>query len=191
MSISRWLTWTPLGAAEIIDQTLEPEPPKPPKTSFEGFDGFTSGRSPVVRADSGLVRADSPLEIISSPERRERAVSCYPHGEKAPCWKRADGSWVCGQCHPDPSAVIGQETDESGPPAIPEGVTMLTWKPERPPVVIKTLAVVNDVPLFIRSTLEQLRASIAGENWLAGNRSVRELLDRLEQVGVKVEVATR
>jgi hypothetical protein len=30
---------------------------------------------------------------------------------------------------------------------------------------------------------------MAGENWLAGNWSVRELVDRLEQVGVKADVA--
>ena len=29
---------------------------------------------------------------------------------------------------------------------------------------------------------------MAGKNWLAGNWSVRELVDRLEQVGVQVDV---
>jgi len=44
------------------------------------------------------------------------------------------------------------------------------------------------VPEFIQITLGQLEAAMAGQNWLAGNSSVRELVERLEQVGVKVSV---
>ena len=71
---------------------------------------------------------------------------------------------------------------------MPTGVRLLRWVPERPPVVIERWAVVNDVPQFIQTTLGQLQAAMAGKNWLAGNRSVRELVERLEQVGVKVEI---
>src|ERR1019366_8397512 len=70
----------------------------------------------------------------------------------------------------------------------PKGVTLLRWAPERPPVAIESWAVVNDVPQFIRTTLRQLQAAMVGKNWLAGNCSVRELVERLEQVGVKVSV---
>jgi len=71
---------------------------------------------------------------------------------------------------------------------MPEGVKLLRWAPAHPPVAIETWAIVNDVPQFIRTTLEELRAAITGENWLAGNWNIRELVERLEQVGVKVEI---
>jgi len=68
------------------------------------------------------------------------------------------------------------------------GYACWTGSQSIPPVVITTWAVVNDVPLFIRTTLDQLRAAFRGDCWLAGNWSVRDLCERLEQVGVKVEV---
>jgi len=73
-------------------------------------------------------------------------------------------------------------------PAMSAGVRLLAWEPKQPPVAIVTWAVVNDVPQFIRATLTQLEAALRGKNWLAANRSVRELVERLEQVGVKVNV---
>src|SRR5664280_380442 len=69
-----------------------------------------------------------------------------------------------------------------------KGVRLLQWAPQLPPVAIESWAVVNDVLQFIQTTLSQLQAAMDGRNWLAGNRSVRELVDRLEQVGVKVSV---
>jgi hypothetical protein len=37
----------------------------------------------------------------------------------------------------------------------------------------------------------ELDAALAGKCWLAGNRSVRELVERLEQVGIRVAVDER
>jgi len=73
---------------------------------------------------------------------------------------------------------------------MPVGVTLLSWKAMHHPVAIETCAIVNDVQQFISTTLEQLRAAIVGQNWLAGNWSARELTERLEQVGVTVEINT-
>jgi len=42
--------------------------------------------------------------------------------------------------------------------------------------------------LFITATLRDLEAALAGKEWLAGNRNVREILETLEQVGVKLRV---
>jgi hypothetical protein len=129
-------------------------------------------------------------EVIRVLRERERPAHCCIHEAKAKWWARPDGTWVCGLCHPDPYEVALEKVDQSGPPPMPEGVRLLAWVAEHPPVAIETLAVVNDVPQFIRATLEQLRAAIGREHWLAGNLSVRELVHRLEQVGVKVEVTT-
>jgi hypothetical protein len=112
---------------------------------------------------------------------------CYTCGSRT-YWRRPSGGYVCGRCHPDPYAVALEETAQSEPQPMPKGVTLLRWAPVRPPVAIESWAVVNDVPQFIQTTLRQLRAAMAGKNWLAGNCSVRELVERLEQVGVEVSV---
>jgi hypothetical protein len=98
------------------------------------------------------------------------------------------GPLVGERRHTDPSAVALEATAQAGPPPMPPGVKLLQWAPLSPPVAIESCAVVTDVPRFVQTTLSQLRAAISGENWLAGNRSIRELVDRLEQVGVKVSV---
>jgi hypothetical protein len=127
-------------------------------------------------------------EVVRLLQQREQPATCYIHGVKAAWWTHADGSRVCGSCHPNPYGVAVEQVNQSGPPAMPEGITLLRWTPERPPVAITTCAVVNDVSQFICATLEQLRAALDGENWLAGNWSVRDLVERLEQCGVQVEV---
>ena len=73
-------------------------------------------------------------------------------------------------------------------PPMPSGVQLLSWKLKEPPIAIERWSVVNDPALFARRTLEQLEAALAGKNRLAGNWSVRELVERLEQVGIGVEV---
>jgi hypothetical protein len=76
-------------------------------------------------------------------------------------------------------------------PEMPAGVRLISWTPKRPPVVLTRWLVVTDTELFVRHTLGQLSAAVAGRTWAAGNWSIRELIDRLEQVGVKVELARR
>ena len=88
----------------------------------------------------------------------------------------------------DPYSDALKKMRLSGPPPMPAGVKLLRWAPQLPPVAIERWAIVNDVPQFIRVTLRQLRAAMAGKLWLAGRWSVPELVDRLEQVGVRVRV---
>jgi len=99
-----------------------------------------------------------------------------------------EGPQIPGKNRPDPYVVALEAAAQVGPPPMPPGVTLLQWAPLSPPVAIERWAVVTDVPRFAETTLSQLRAAISGKNWLAGNRSIRELVDRLEQVGVKVSV---
>src|SRR5437899_862494 len=73
-------------------------------------------------------------------------------------------------------------------PQMPSGVRLVAWKLKQPPVVLERRSVVIDTRKFALTTLDQLGAALAGENWAAGNWSVRELVDRLEQVGAIVEL---
>jgi hypothetical protein len=73
-------------------------------------------------------------------------------------------------------------------PAMPPGVRLAHWEPKPAPVVLTQYSVVTDVDRFIRMTLLELKAALAGKRWQAGHRSVRDLIDRLEECGVRVEI---
>jgi hypothetical protein len=60
--------------------------------------------------------------------------------------------------------------------------------PKQPPVVLQQCSLVIDVEKFISATLAPLRARLEGKDFPAGNWQKRELIERLEQVGIEVEV---
>jgi len=74
---------------------------------------------------------------------------------------------------------------------MPSGVRLVSWSPKRPPIMLSRYSVTTDVPAFITSTLKQLEAALKGNRWRAGNWSVRDLVERLEEAGVKLEVTER
>jgi hypothetical protein len=71
---------------------------------------------------------------------------------------------------------------------MPPGGRLVKWAPKKPPVAIVRMGVVTNVDKFIGATLRELRARLEGKDFLAGNWSLRELVDRLEQIGVEVKV---
>jgi hypothetical protein len=73
-------------------------------------------------------------------------------------------------------------------PAMPPGVRLVRWEPKPAPVILTHYAVVTDVLRFISMTLLELKAALAGKQSLAGHRSARELVDRLEECGILVVV---
>jgi hypothetical protein len=91
----------------------------------------------------------------------------------------------------DQYAVALEATAPSTPPPMPAGVKLLRWEPKQPPIELTMFSVVTDPQSFIRSTLGQLEAALQGKSWAAGNWSVRDLCERLEQVGIRVDVAPK
>jgi len=75
--------------------------------------------------------------------------------------------------------VIALLRARSTPPPLPAGVALVRWEPKDAPVAITSWSVVVDVPGFVRMTIGQLQAALEGENWQAGNWSIRELVERL------------
>jgi hypothetical protein len=73
-------------------------------------------------------------------------------------------------------------------PPIPEGVRLIRWEPKSAPVILTRYEVVTEVSRFVEMTLLELKGALAGRLWQSGHRSARELVDRLEQCGVVVEV---
>lgn len=92
----------------------------------------------------------------------------------------------CLREHRDEIVRLLREQEEI--PRMPNGVQLVSWCPKEAPIVITRWSVVADLHRFVRSTLQELEAALAGNNWLASNWSVQELVDRLEQVGARVRI---
>jgi hypothetical protein len=73
-------------------------------------------------------------------------------------------------------------------PPMPDGVRLVRWEPKASPVILTRFAVVTDVTKFVSVTLLELAAALAGKPRQSGHWSVRELVDRLEQCGVFVQI---
>lgn len=70
-------------------------------------------------------------------------------------------------------------------PSIPSGLRLLKWNLKEPPIAIETCSVVTEPSLFARTTINQLRIALATPNRWVG-WSIPQLINRLEQVGVKL-----
>ncbi|HEX4320408.1 MAG TPA: hypothetical protein VHZ52_05870 [Acidobacteriaceae bacterium] len=67
---------------------------------------------------------------------------------------------------------------------LPTGVRLVQWTPVVPPVKLTRYITVTNVDKFVRVTLAQLAARLAGESWKAGNWSLSEMLEWLETTGL-------
>jgi hypothetical protein len=73
-------------------------------------------------------------------------------------------------------------------PAMPAGIRLAAWKPKRPPVVLTHWSVVIDTHSFINRTLAELGAAVTSTDRSGDMFRVRELIEQLEQVGVRLEL---
>lgn len=99
-------------------------------------------------------------------------------------------AWLVTELKQHREDLIGLLREGETPPPMPPGVRLLKWEPKNPPIAIVRMGIVSNVPKFIAATLLQLQARLEGKDFLAGNWSLRELVDRLEQVGVVVKVVS-
>jgi len=96
--------------------------------------------------------------------------------------------WLVSELKQHREELIGLLREEGTPLPMPPGVRLLRWEPKNPPIAIVHMGIVSNVDKFVIATLLQLRARLEGKDSLAGNWSLRELVDRLEQVGVAVGI---
>src|ERR1700730_12497532 len=64
-------------------------------------------------------------------------------------------------------------------PAMPAGLRLLRWEPKEGYVQLTPCEEITEVDKFIRTTLRQVAARLHGKSWLAGNRTLSTLIDRL------------
>ena len=73
-------------------------------------------------------------------------------------------------------------------PLMPEGVRLIRWEPMAAPVRLDVCSVVFDVPKFIESELRALDSRLNNPLTIHGGFTVAQMLDRLAQAGLKVEL---
>jgi len=110
------------------------------------------------------------------------------NGERIRCRLPEDEADLLNELRAHKAEVLSLLRRREVIPALPPGVRLLAWELKEPPVILTHYAVVTDVPRFVAMTLLELKAALAGKPWQAGHWSVRELVDRLEECGVRVEV---
>jgi hypothetical protein len=112
------------------------------------------------------------------------------HGERIRCRLPEDATYLLEElrkCRPE---VLDTLRRRDAIPLMPSGVQLLKWHLKEPPLAIETCSIVIDPALFARTTLEQLRVALENpKQWVGW--SIPELVDRLAQVGVSVEVSGR
>ena len=76
----------------------------------------------------------------------------------------------------------------ASPPPLPEGVRLVLYAPKKPPVAIEQCSVVTNVDLFIRTTLADLEIKLNDTAGVKGGWTVPQMMDRLRQVGLVLEI---
>jgi hypothetical protein len=96
---------------------------------------------------------------------------------------------LCQKASPSPPASPLLSFDPQGIlPAMPQGVRLVRWEPKAAPVAIDVCSVVVDVPRFIESELRALDSRLNSPWTIHGGFTVPQMLDRLAQAGVEVEL---
>ena len=73
-------------------------------------------------------------------------------------------------------------------PLLPKGVQLVRYSPKSPPVAIDMCSVVVDVSKFVQSELRTLGSRLNNPVTIHGGFTVPQMLDRLRQVGLEVEL---
>jgi hypothetical protein len=111
----------------------------------------------------------------------------------------ADGDCVGYRIPRSASEIVSQIRDRKSevlrvlrdrPPSV-RGVRVIRWEPVDHPVRIARWATVTDARRFAENALVQIEALLMGGTWQAGNWTLAQLLERLEAVGVTVEIESK
>ena len=74
------------------------------------------------------------------------------------------------------------------PPPLPNGLRLISYAPQKPPVAVEQCSIVTNVELFIQSSLADLEDKLNHPNAIRWGWTVPQMLDRLRQVGLVIEI---
>ena len=72
--------------------------------------------------------------------------------------------------------------------SLPAGLRLISYAPKKPPVAVEQCSVVTNVKLFIQSSLADLEYRLLHPDSVRLGWTVPQILDRLRQVGLVIEV---
>jgi hypothetical protein len=90
----------------------------------------------------------------------------------------------------DVSANVLSTTAPAACPPLPQGVRLIRYAPQKPPVGIVQVRIVTDLDKFIRHYLAELDARLHNPVQIRAGGSVFEILDKLAEVGVELAIET-
>ena len=74
------------------------------------------------------------------------------------------------------------------PPPLPIGLRLISYVPKKPPVALEQCSIVTNLDLFIQTTFADLEAKLNHPTPNPWGWTVSQMLDRLRQVGLVIEV---
>jgi len=131
------------------------------EVGFVGFVGSPQGSSEIIRAENHEMIFNTPLQEPSKPTKPD--------------------------VEPEITGIPAPPTC----PPMPLGVKLLRYEPKVPPVAVDVCSVVTDISKFIETELRDLDSRLNSPWTIRGGWSVPQILDRLRQVGVEVEIDLR
>jgi hypothetical protein len=168
---SKWLDWTP-DSDEITERNRIPDPSKPSEVGCDGFEAQPPGLFPIVQShEEGSHYELSATENAGVPKPSKPSEPSKP---ALPLVLALDG-------------VLGTQ-ERLACPSMPKGIRLVHWEPKAAPVVIDVCSVVADIPTFIESELRALDSRLNDPWTIHGGFTVPQMLDRLAQAGLEVEL---
>ena len=73
-------------------------------------------------------------------------------------------------------------------PPLPKGVRLLRYAPKKPPLIISSFSVCNEVDKFIRHYLLELNARLHNPVQIRGGASVSEICSKLAEAGLELAI---
>jgi len=128
----------------------------------------------------------TPIEVLHAVEKAGGSVALL--GGQIRYIPPKPSEWLIPELRQQRAEMIALLQGRAALSSMPPGVRLVRWDPKQPPILLERCSVVIDVEKFISATLAQIRARLEGRDFAAGNWPLRELVERLEQVGVEVEV---
>ena len=74
------------------------------------------------------------------------------------------------------------------PPPLSSALRLISYLPKKPPVALEQCSIVTNLDLFIQTTLADLEAKLNHPTPIPWGWTVQQMLDRLRQVGLVIEI---
>lgn len=132
----------------------------------------------TLELDGTFIRVKFPMNHRTPPAVETALETLKCHKEEALSLLRGRSVALCMDI-----------SRPSAPFNLPLGTRILSYEPRKAPVLIDTASVVVDVEKFIKSELHELEARLYSPVQITGGWGVYSILDRLQQVGLELEIA--